>query len=295
LHPGKTYSFCTVQDSGEDVIPIALTGVPPFHLEVEIRHSGTAKPEILSIPNIATTSHSLRIPNKYLHEGHSHLTIRKVRDSRGCQSRVDGTPPSNSPRVQISVHDPPTITALETTTDYCVGDYLNFRLSGSPPFTVYYNFKGKERKATASSTQFRRIADEPGVFTISSISDSASECKATAPLSKIIHPKPRGTLSKGRTSIVDIHEGGETELLFDFVGTPPFEFTYIRSENPKKGKEMGQILETKTERTEEMSVKRMASTEGAYELVSVKDAFCLSSKVKAGQGGGKKGQKLLMN
>jgi nucleoporin POM152 len=193
------------------------------------------------------------------------------------------------------VHDPPTITALESTTDYCVGDYLNFRLSGSPPFTIFYNFKGKERKATASSTQFRRIADEAGVFTITSISDSASECRATIPISKTIHPKPRGALSNGRTSVVDIHEGGETELLFDFVGTPPFEFTYIRSENPRKGQKVGQILETKTERTEEMSVRRTASTEGSYELVSVKDAFCLSSKVKAVQGGAKKGQKLLMN
>lgn len=293
-HPGKTYSFCTVQDSGEDVIPITLTGVPPFHLEVEIRHSGTAKPEVLSIPNIATKSHTLRIPNKYLHQGHSYLSIGKVRDSRGCQSKSEGPTPSQSPRVQISVHDPPKITALEAASDYCVGDYLNFRLQGSPPFTIYYTFKNKERKATASSTQFRRIADEPGVFTINSLSDSASECKAVAPITKEIHAKPRGTLSKGKTSFVDIHEGGETELQFDFVGTPPFEFTYIRSENGKNGKP-GRVLETKTEKTDQHSVKRTVGTEGAYELVSVKDAWCLSSKIKGASGAGGKGQKLLMN
>jgi nucleoporin POM152 len=284
-HPGKTYSFCTVADSGEETIPITLTGIPPFHLEVEIRHGGVSRPESIHIPNIATTSHTLRIPQKYLHQGHSYLSIRKVRDSRGCQSKPDTATPS---RVQISVHDPPTITPLEAQTDYCVGDYLNFRLSGSPPFTIHYTFKGKDRRATSSSTQFRRIADESGIFTIASISDSASECRAQTPIVKTIHPKPRGTLSKGRTSVVDIHEGGETELIFDFVGTPPFEFTYIRSENVR-GKE-GQVLETKTEVTGESSYKMLVGTEGAYELVSLQDAYCLSSKVKVGSG---KKQKLL--
>jgi nucleoporin POM152 len=32
-------------------------------------------------------------------------------------------------------------------------------------------------------------------------------------------------ISQGRTSVVDIHEGGEAEILFEFWGTPPFEFT----------------------------------------------------------------------
>jgi nucleoporin POM152 len=36
---------------------------------------------------------------------------------------------------------------------------------------------------------------------------------------------PTVKISKGKTSVVDIHEGGDVEILFEFTGTPPFEFT----------------------------------------------------------------------
>jgi nucleoporin POM152 len=36
---------------------------------------------------------------------------------------------------------------------------------------------------------------------------------------------PSVRISQGQVSVVDIHEGGEAELSFEFWGTPPFEFT----------------------------------------------------------------------
>jgi nucleoporin POM152 len=89
-------------------------------------------------------------------------------------------------------------------------------------------------------------------------------------------------MSHGRESYVDIHEGGETELLFEFTGTPPFEFTYTRSENERKGKK-GRVLETKTEKTDQMSVRLKASEEGTYEVVGVRDKWCSVSKFAAGE------------
>jgi len=268
-----------------------MTGVPPFSLDVEIKHSGSSKSDFISLPHIPTTTYSLRIPHKYLREGHSSVSIKHVRDGRGCQSKP--STPQLRPKVQISVHDPPTITALEAQDNYCVGEYLSFRLSGSPAFEVFYSFGGKPRKAREVSTLFKRIADQPGIFSIDAISDAASECKAAVSnVKKIIHPKPRGSVSKGKYAVVDIHEGGETELVFDFVGTPPFEFSYTRSTELKKG-EKQVILETKTERTTERNVVRKVSSEGEYELISVKDAYCLSSKQRTSDG--RKGQKMLTN
>jgi nucleoporin POM152 len=291
--PGKTYNFCVATEGVEDVIPVTMTGVPPFHLEVEIKHSGNSNPDWISLPNILSPTYNLRIPPKYLREGHSSVTIKKVRDSRGCQSRPENA--QIRPKVQVSVHDAPTISPLETQTDFCVGEYLSFQLSGSAPFEVHYTFENKARKAAVSSTLFKRVADNAGIFTIDAVSDSASQCKASVPsLQKIIHPRPRGTLSKGRLSRVDIHEGGETDIVFDFEGAPPFEFTYTRSTEPRKGQRQV-VLETKTERTEERSVTRKVSSEGEYELISVKDAFCISRRDWSESGKGKAGQKMLMN
>lgn len=286
-NPGKTYSYCTHEGEGEEVIPVTFVGVPPFYMEVEIRRNGINKPEALTIPNIATHSFDLRIPYRHLQKGHSNVSIRKVRDGRGCQRKLD---PVNSPRVQISVHDAPTIMPNEDRTDYCVGERLSFNLVGAAPFAVYYNFNGVERKASSSGTTFRRIAEKPGIFTITGVQDSASECRANVALTKVIHEMPSVRISKGRESVVDIHEGGEAEILFEFGGTPPFEFTFTRSTNARKGKK-SVLLESRSLVSEEHTMRISASEEGTYEVTSIKDRWCKFSK--PGTEGPSRNQKLL--
>ena len=285
--PGKTYSYCSREAEGEEVIPITLEGVPPFFLEVEIKHQGTPRPEISSHKNIATNKYDLKIEHRKLHLGHSSISIRKVRDSRGCTLK----PPPGGPRVQISVHDAPTATALEDRTDFCVGERLSFALGGQVPFTVYYTFEKQERKASNPGTTFRRLAELPGTFTITGLRDSASECLASLDLTKTIHPIPSVRLSGGQVSEIDIHEGGGTDLEFQFWGTPPFEFTYTRSTNAARGKK-SKVLEIKTETSHEHSMTIPVQDEGTYEVVSIKDRWC--SFAKPGEGvDGKSGQKML--
>jgi nucleoporin POM152 len=296
-YPGKTYNFCSSQDSGDEVIPITLTGIPPFQVEVEVKNLGSSKPNILDFTNIHSTTHNLKIPHKHLKDGQSHISIRNVRDARGCESlRMDYTT-TPSPRVQVAMHDAPSITSVETHNDYCIGEYVSFRLSGAPPFEIFYTFKGKPRTATSHSHTFRRIIDEPGAFAIEAITDAASDCKSkVSNIQKTFHPKPRGSVSQGKDTRRDIHEGGEDELVFDFVGTPPFEFSYVRRSQARTGRNAGAVLETKTERTDERSVRRKVNAEGEYELVSLRDAHCLTTKQRgSGAGGGKEGQKLLTN
>lgn len=222
--PGHVYGFCKEDASGEETIPITLEGLPPFSLEITIKHHSTAKPEIVTIPKIPSHRHNLPIPRRHLDLGQHVVSIHKVRDARGCQWSTEFDPSS----VRVAVSDVPTIIPLESKVDYCVGERLSFSLSGHAPFEVFYTFNGAQRKATSQSTDFRRIAERPGDFTITAVGDGASgKCKAHKDITKIIHEMPSVRISKGQLSVVDIHEGGEAELYFEFWGTPPFEFTYV--------------------------------------------------------------------
>lgn len=220
---GKTYKYCKEEEAGGELVPIALSGPPPFHLEVEIKHHTKAKAELVTVPNVETNRYNLHIPHRVLALGIHSVTIRKVKDARGCQRIMD----SNAPHVQVSVAEVPSISPLEDQTDYCVGDRISYTLSGSPPFNVFYTFQNHDRKASVPSTDFRRIAEKPGEFVITALSDqrSTDACKAKTRISKVIHEMPSVRVSKGRTATVDIHEGGVAEILFEFGGTPPFHFT----------------------------------------------------------------------
>ncbi|KAF1825129.1 uncharacterized protein K489DRAFT_377673 [Dissoconium aciculare CBS 342.82] len=273
--PGRTYGFCSVESEGEEVIPVTLHGQPPFELEVEIKHFGSVRPELVTYHDIITNTHNIRIPHSRLHLGKSAVSLRRVSDSRGCSRSLD----SSAPRVQISVHDAPAITPLETSEDFCVGDRINFGLSGVAPFNVFYTFDGAARKAAVSSgNTFRRLAEKPGVFVVTGLQDSASNCRAATQLTKRIHGMPSVRVSKGKDAYIDIHEGSEAEILFEFGGVPPFEFTYIRTSNTEKGGKKGVVLDMKTAVSEDYSMKIAASEGGTYEVVAIKDAHCAYTK-----------------
>ena len=239
--PGKTYPLCknTLQDPSlslmiepnhpsspdpnAEEIPIFLDGLAPFSVELAITHHGKPHPEIIRLKDVPENRLLWTVPRRGLDLGTHSVSIRSVKDARGCSRILDNDPSS----VRIRVSDPPAIIPLEYQSDYCVGEHISFSLSGQPPFQIFYTFQGRERKATvSSSTTFRRIADAPGDFVITGISDSASgRCKAEVEIRKVIHPMPSVQISRGKESRVEIHEGGEVDIRFDFTGEPPFEFT----------------------------------------------------------------------
>ena len=223
MEAGKTYKYCQEEEAGDEVLPISLIGLPPFYLELEIKHFAKAKPQLVNVPNVQTTRYNLHVPHRVLALGTHSIAIRKVQDSRGCQRTMD----LNAPQVQVSVADVPSISPLEDRVDYCVGDRIAYTLSGTPPFSVFYTFQDQERKASIPSTEFRRIAEKPGIFVVTALSDqrSTDACKAKTKIIKVIHEMPSVRVSKGRIATVDIHEGGVAEILFEFGGTPPFHFT----------------------------------------------------------------------
>ncbi|KAA8566366.1 hypothetical protein EYC84_008944 [Monilinia fructicola] len=285
IKPGQSYKYCKEELAGDEVIPIKLEGIPPFSLEIDIKHQSSTRPETVKIANIDSNHYDFRIPHRVLSLGIHQVSVRKIRDSRGCQQKTE----HGAPHVQVQVYDVPTIYPLDSRTDYCVGERIGYTLSGTAPFEIFYTFENVQRKAKSPNTSFRRIAEKPGNFTITAISDKASECKAKTEITKIIHQMPSVKISKGRQVEVDIHEGGQAELLFEFWGVPPFEFTYTRSTNAKKGQK-SHVLETRHEISYEHSKIIQSSQEGTYEVVAIKDQFCSFSTLKAD---GKSGQKLL--
>lgn len=220
---GKTYRYCKGEGAGDEVLPIVLNGLAPFYLEIDIRHHAANKPERITLPHIDTNLYDFHIPHKYLALGTHVVNVRKVRDSHGCVREMD----FDAPHVQVSVADIPVISPLEANLEFCVGDRISFSLSGTPPFNIYYKFQDVDRKATVSTTTFRRIAEKPGEFEIVGISDqrSTDACISRTSIVKKIHELPSVKISKGKTVTIDIHEGGAADILFEFGGTPPFEFT----------------------------------------------------------------------
>ncbi|EXJ73276.1 uncharacterized protein A1O5_03036 [Cladophialophora psammophila CBS 110553] len=297
---GKTYGYCkydpSFTNSAEaetEHIPITFTGTAPFSVEIAIVHHGVStRPEIIRQKDIHTHSYSWPLSRATLDLGTHTVSIRSVKDGRGCETILDSDPSA----VRIHVSSPPAIIPLESQEHYCVGEHVSFSLSGQAPFDVFYTFQGRERKARVSGNEFRRLAESPGEFIITGVSDSAmgnNKCRARKDIRKVIHPYPTVEIGKGKTVVSDIHEGGEVDILFTFTGTPPFEFTYTRTENLKKGKGKPRILETRHDTSDEFSKMIRASDEGIYEVVSIKDRFCSYTKPSHKAGGAGGGQKLL--
>lgn len=270
--PGQTYKSCMADQDIEDKVSIEFAGTAPWTVVFEIKHASGASTETVRIDGLEKQKSEVKIPRENLRLGGQSVRIRSVSDARGCKRTYE----AGGPSVQVQLYDAPSIYPLETRTEYCIGERIQYTLVGTPPFEVQYNFDGTQRRAKSPTTNFKRLAEAPGEFTITSISDKASECTAAVNISKTIHPFPTVRISKGQTVKSDIHEGGEVEILFEFTGTPPFEFTYTRSTNARKG-QRSQILETRHDVSYEYSKVVSASQEGTYEVVAIKDMHCAFS------------------
>ncbi|EPS40324.1 hypothetical protein H072_5865 [Dactylellina haptotyla CBS 200.50] len=266
--PGKVHKYCLEAGTGDDTIPIILDGVAPFVLSITVKHYSTGKEEIINIPNIDSGNYVFRVPHHALTLGGHIVRIHKVRDSRGCSQKYG----IDLPHVSVAVAELPSLTSLDPKPYYCVGDRISYSLAGSPPFTLEYTFSGK-RERVSSSSIFQRVAERPGVLTFNSVKDSASDCKVDLDIMKTVYGIPSVRVSEGSQVVEGIHEGEHVEIHFQLEGSPPFTFTYIRTEIPKKGQKP-KVLEMHTQTTENYTHTIIASLEGTYEVISIHDKYC---------------------
>ncbi|KAK9465027.1 hypothetical protein V1512DRAFT_277777 [Lipomyces arxii] len=274
VNPGTVYRSCLraeVEDGSIDPIMIKLVGIAPFTLALNVKHENSGQMDTITITNINDNLYALRSIYSSLGIGRHLVNIAVVTDSRGCLRNQF----RSTQQVVVSVSDVPTISPSTPRMNYCVGERIAFVLTGMPPFEIEYEFNGRRQRATTNSP-FSRLASTPGNFTITSVKDSASNCKVFVhgDLTKIVHDVPTVRVSEGTSIIQDIHEGDRAEIVFHLSGTPPFTFTYTRSERVGRSSRE-RVLETHTiSDVHENSYSIFTSMEGAYEAISVEDRYC---------------------
>ncbi|QLL30520.1 hypothetical protein HG536_0A03380 [Torulaspora globosa] len=285
---GKIFRACStaVNEETSSLAPISLRfnyGEAPFSVTFSIYHESTSRTEHCTIDKIVPGSFNYRRLYENLKLGNHLIAIEKVVDANGCANDKIAT---ENEHVWISVTDVPKIHLLDPTADYCVGDYVAYQLSGNAPFNIRYEFNGAQLKLKEHTSQFVRLATEPGTISILSIGDSTSQCMVdfTKPnmkkefdrLSLVVHPIPSVTVSQGQNAVEDIHEGDQAEVIFSFEGTPPFSLTYVRTEEAE-GRKRPQIVEThKVTDIHSFEYRVLTSLQGTYEAIEISDAFCFA-------------------
>lgn len=287
-NPKKKYKTCVVNIGHIEYLdPISLNfydGIGPYNITFSIYHESTSRTDYITLDNVDDSNFSYDLIYKGLALGNHEVRIVNIMDSNGC---VNDNLENENNYISIFVTDAPKIQLLDPTNQFCVGDHVSYQLSGIPPFKIKYEFNGIPLKSSESSSQFVRLASEPGTISINSIQDSVSQCvvdfkksgmeQESQKLSLDIHPLPSVTVSQGDYLVEDIHEGDQVEILFAFEGTPPFSLTYIRAEENML-KQVGhkpQVVEThKVTDIYSYEYRVVTSLQGTYEAIEISDAFC---------------------
>lgn len=292
---GKTLRTCSinVDQQGEKksafLKPIKLKqlrGEGPFTITFSIYHESTSRTDHVTLDNVDVNNFPYYRLYEGLKLGKHVITVESIIDANGCENDFAN---SHDNSIYISITDVPKIHLLDANADYCVGDYVSYQLNGVPPFNIRYDFNGVELQSQERSTQFVRVASEPGVISINSIQDSISQCVVnfTLPsmeqehkrLSLTIHQIPSVTVSQGNYVVEDIHEGDQAEVVFTFEGTPPFSLTYVRTEDSGniRDQRRPQVVEThKVTDIYDYEYKVTTSLQGTYEAIEISDAFCFA-------------------
>lgn len=281
-------------------IPVALSGVYPFTIKASIRYGLEDEHHYFTLKDISEPylhlNEALDNKNKLLplqkkmKVGEHLVTLHEVIDGNGCEKKNL----SHQNNYVIGITDAPNITKLIPRDYYCVGDHIAYNMTGVSPFTVYYKFNDKNQKAELSYSFFR-LASKPGDLSITALQDSSeNQCLVNfthnadkyESLKLKVHDLPSVEVSQGENIIRNIHEGDQTEITFTFTGVPPFYLKYIREfdqvdtrdpfkRDTKKAEHLQKVIETKVvEEIWDHEYTVVASLEGTYRAIEVRDAFC---------------------
>lgn len=259
-NPGSRYNLCknsTVQTG----VPILLKGYAPFVVTVELKDSSSGR---LAFRDVNVENAGTYMLYEPFYEGDFEVRLLKIKDSHNCTKDI-----VDSKRVFVSAVEAPSIVLPDT--DYCVGDLVEFGVKGRGKKELEYTFNKRSHLVTSSTKSIKLLARVPGEVRFRSLKD---ENKCPAKLENLptiqVHDLPTARTLRPRYS--EIQMGDKVELAFEFDGTPPFTFTYIRLIG---GKEV-ERHEVTDVREHEHSI--VVQQNGDYEIVSLQDAFCYVSR-----------------
>ncbi|ODV84456.1 hypothetical protein CANARDRAFT_8444 [[Candida] arabinofermentans NRRL YB-2248] len=284
-------------------IPITLSGKAPFNVKLSLFHEQEDRFDTFTLEKIEGYQIELYSIYENLNIGSHIVSIIEIEDGNGCISND-----FEKEEITVLVNDVPKIRHLidESTIEhqllqqsvigddsmgsnyYCVGDHITYLLSGVPPFTVYYKFNDNTQRVEVTSNYFKRRASKEGDLSVLALSDSSSKnclVNFTTPttedgnsnkrldLNAKIYDLPSVEISHGDSIEEDIHEGDNVEIIFNFVGHPPFKLTYVRTDLT----EPDRIVETEVvDGIYDYEYRIWAKMEGVYEAVEVQDAYCIA-------------------
>ncbi|KAI8098635.1 uncharacterized protein BX664DRAFT_319225 [Halteromyces radiatus] len=261
--------------SAEDPIWVEATGQAPF--TVSVRVSQQDSKDYIVLKDIENSRFALDLPGVLEVSGKYYVELIRIQDANGCSSDVDGLP---NTMMVIDALGIATITPLDACGEVCVGDQLEYSLSGEGPFTIAYEFNGRQEKVKSPTTKLSMIADKPGNLTILSVGNQRNKCQSfPKQLRSEIHQVPSSLVSGGHDIIESIQDGDMVQAVVDLVGTPPFDFEWQRSElvwdHARKHHYKGRVLESHVVHgVNEYQYHINTSIEGVIEVVSIKDRYC---------------------
>ncbi|KAJ2856746.1 hypothetical protein J3B02_001426 [Coemansia erecta] len=306
LAPGQSRSDGDAQTwaSIRDKLPVFRVefdkdGVAPFQAWVEV-FPASGPNEVVEIKDIKGFSQIISLPGHIASQiGRYHMRLFKVRDSRGCERQLVDPSKVGLSRsadktgskaiaggIEIEYIEAPSAQpassspAANPSRNVCLGDILAFDLHGLNSWNLEYFYNGAHRTTSANKRLFRRIADEPGNFTLTRICHrSANDCCSNVKdLSYTVHDIPRVRVSGGKDAYQDIIEGDMVDIRLDLVGTPPFTFTWQRRSLAADGAGSaggGKVLESHTVKDfDGFSYIISTSSEGTFEVTFIRDQFC---------------------
>lgn len=189
---GPRHGFCVhdkLVSRGHDDLVLHLEGQAPFEVELEVREDGHRASKRFTVPSIQAHDWPVSLPYGLSKATPHSILLRRVKDAHGCETLIDPSSSSSSAAggasgaalktsVALQVAEVATITPVSPQEDHCVGDALEFIVQGSPPFTVKYEFDGKQHAVPLSSGKFQRLAAAPGTFRILSVGHGEDQCRS---------------------------------------------------------------------------------------------------------------------
>ncbi|KAJ3287607.1 hypothetical protein HDU79_005558 [Rhizoclosmatium sp. JEL0117] len=286
---GREKVFQCLGDNPEDTnsaVSIKLQGTAPFSLTLELKHENHPR-EVIRLNNINSNIHNFKPPT-LSSTGKYGIQLVSISDATGCERVFDREDAASV--ISVAVSDVARIASLNKES-VCVGDILSYTLQGTPPFTVTYEFDGvKQESVQIVDPLLTLYAAEPGTVKIAQVCNHMNCCTKPADLTTKVYNLPTAIVDGGEDRIEDIREGDETVIGIDFLGTPPFSFTYSRldlsqASGSKSNKKASMSEESFTiTNVETHHYDITTSQEGLFRVTAVYDKFCGFPRVPQAMG-----------
>ncbi len=237
VEPEQRVFHCTSRSTVPYKLQLQLIGKAPFNVSLEQKRDNQRVQSSL-YENIGLDKLQ-KSGNGYLWSpettdiqgmGKHEFVLQSIVDASGCVFNYD---PSEPVSTFFEIADQAKITTFNAP-QVCIGDLLSYSLQGTPPFTIGYIWKGEAQPdIIVADPMLSFWVGGEGVLTITKVCNSADCCdenvSSDLSLTTKVNSLPKAIVGSGDDSFDDIREGDESSFTVDFVGQPPFSFTYTRS------------------------------------------------------------------